>query len=338
MNNLVHSPSPEKNSRAAAGASGAKAQAFPAVAPFQLQTAVIQRKLVVDFKTTSNGFTLNAKGRPDWSSQAKKRLTPGPKQSRGHIIEWSTRSRAYVNSLRALSKRQLTDALGLDSRAADATIQTAIHTNMKEMYNDLTNLSLNDTEEDNEAGGEANRLAQLIDLQKEGPEKTALLKELYNHSFNPGSDGRGIAKFPEYQRVFAQAWGVAEDVVKSWPNKWVSGAKSGAAEDEKKTPIEARTTTTTTTVTNAPTRVVPPVVAEIANGIESLQAQKIILEGYLSDQLVDTTVKQRDLALFVQTARLLATKIMDNVVSGVIPDSLGERMMSDLGDTVPSLR
>jgi hypothetical protein len=204
-------------------------------------TPVLQR-MNVDFRSNKEDFSLSASGRPAWAAKATKKLKPEEGQSRGHIIEWNTRQRAYVNGLKALgTKSKVISALGLPNGVPDGDIQHAIIGKLKTLFNDLENLTINDSKADNEAGAQANTLAQKIDGEKNGKKRLLLLKQLFQYSFNPGIDNEGMPKWDEYVRTFAQAWGVDEDDVKQWDHRLKD--KTTGKEEEKKTGVEKKEVT-----------------------------------------------------------------------------------------------
>jgi hypothetical protein len=296
--------------------------------PFQLQTnnsgPVIQRALNVNFATTGQDtFSLSASGRPKWATQVTKKLKPKAGESRGHIIEWSTRLRAYVNEINKLNKKQLLEKFGLSKNAPDEQIQSFIYEDLKTIYNDLKNLSINDTGEDNDEGGLANTLAQQIDAEKDEQTKAALLKQLFDHSFNPGKDNKGLAKFEEYKVIFAQAWNLAPEEVATWPNKWVK--KPGEINEEKE-PVKKKEEIN-----------VLEEVRSIGDGIEDLGVKKMLLEKAIAEKIVGAEVLESLKNEYVIAARKIAEKINYLLEEKHIKPALAMRMLEDLGKTLPTL-
>ncbi|WP_157300217.1 hypothetical protein [Chitinophaga oryziterrae] len=296
--------------------------------PFQLQInnssgPVIQRALDVNFKSKENTISLSASGRPKWAAQVTKNLKPKEGESRGHIIEWSTRLRAYVNEINKLNKQQLLEKLGLGKSASDKEIQSFIYEDLRKIYNDLNNLSINDTGEDNDEGGLANTLAQQIDREKNKQTKAALLKQLFDHSFNPGKDNKGLAKFEEYKVIFAQAWNLPPEEVATWSNKWV---KNPGKINEEKEPVREKEEIN-----------VLEIVRSIGDGIEELGVKKMLLEKAAAERIVSVEILESLKNEYVIAARKIAEKIKYLLEENHIKPNLATRMLDDLGKTLPTL-
>ena len=190
------------------------------VGPRDLDTGVVQRQLKVYFRSTENGFKIDAAGRPKgWAPRVRRELTTDDGQARGHIIEWNTRLRAFLARARQMTIGQL--KVFIDSKAlSDADLQRDIHNYLKRLYNDLTNLALNDAQADSRAGGLANKLAQQVDQTTPGSmERQNLLKELFQYSYNPGLDNIDDL-LPQYINDFSAAWGVDAGLVYGWAEKY----------------------------------------------------------------------------------------------------------------------
>jgi hypothetical protein len=198
--------------------------------------SVVQAALNVAFKTTGNIITtLAISGRPKWAARVTKNLTPGPGQVRGHIIEWNTRARAFVNQYKGKNKKALTDLLGIRSSSDDSAIQHSLFEHLKAVYNDLENLTLNDEEADTAAGGLANTIAQVIDrggLDEEA--RMEKLMELYPLGLNAG--GAYDQWIDKYNETFAMAWGIDPEVVAAW----AGGQSAPEPEEPREVKIESR--------------------------------------------------------------------------------------------------
>lgn len=195
---------------------------------------LLQRGLEVNFTSKGDAITtLTAKGRPGWSAKATKwfKQQPGSADggtSKGHMVEWSTKLRAFVNEWKGKPKAELVAFLKHRGPQDDGSIQKTLYDYLKEEFNNLANLAVNSTAQDNEAGGIANTLAQAIDdnhfprsvsLNKE--KVTILSKEhairlLYKHSFNPTNAANTRAHIEAYEEAFAKAWNIALPTLRSW--------------------------------------------------------------------------------------------------------------------------
>jgi hypothetical protein len=274
--------------------------------PFQLQTnnshPVIQRVLNVNFTSNAmdNTFSLSASGRPgNWAARVTKKLKPKEGESRGHIIEWSIMLRAYVNEINGLKKEELLKRLKLGKNAPDRMIESKIVDELKNIYSDLDNLTINDTGADNAAGGSANQLTQQIEAEEDDDAKEILLKQLFDHSFNPGKDDKGLDQFEKYIMIFAQAWNLPPEKVATWPNKWMKRSvevneKREIAREKEEVNIPGVIRSVEVDEKKAPPRKkevvnVPGILIDIKNGINEIRRKDLILEQLAAKSSLKST-------------------------------------------------
>jgi len=188
----------------------------------------IQRAMTVAYQSNAGSIiALKITGRPNWSAQVTKKLKPQPGQVRGHAIEWNTFCRAFKNKWEGrptndllaymLRKAKTTETQNAIRNARnDGQVQHALVLYLKEEYNNLENLDINDESVDNLSGGAANTIAQELDKLKNPSQHLDQLKILFNKSFSPGLSGKGWGRFEKFKKTFALAWGVDKDTIELW--------------------------------------------------------------------------------------------------------------------------